>query len=177
MNFQTINSEVKNSLEAIGIIGMDTDGNFEFSDSILDDDMDEIEKQGLKILKPLKSKGTSSKKEKSKKTKAVKVTKETEVTTKEVTIPKKYSIHFSKNEIEEAELVWATMADLGSEVEIKDIFNFIMTKGFTNEDKLEIRKLASSRLLEEKLNKYLKENKLKMDREEVLLHLLNEKLQ
>ncbi|OUR99845.1 hypothetical protein A9Q84_02110 [Halobacteriovorax marinus] len=171
MSFQNINVEVKRNLEAIGIIGMDTDGNFEFSDAILDDDMDEIEKQGLKMLKPLKTKTLVTKKQKKQ------ITKSVAIKSVENTIPKKYSIQFTKNETEEAELVWATMADLGVEVEIKDIFNFVMTKGFTSEDKLEIRKIASSRILEEKLSKYLKDNKLKMDKEEVLLHLLSEKLQ
>lgn len=167
MNFQTIDSQVKNNLEAIGIIGMDTEGNFEFSETVLDDDMEDIEKQGHKMIKPFQKKKVKAKTKKA----PIKEIKE------EVKIPKKYSIGFSKNENEEAELVWATLEDLGSEVEIKDIFSFVMTKGFSNDEKEEIRKIASGRVLEEKLGKYLKENKLKMDREELLLHLLNEKMQ
>jgi hypothetical protein len=167
MNFQTIDSQVKSNLEAIGIIGMDNDGNFEFSDTVLDDDMEDIEKQGLKMIKPFKKKKVKAK------TKKVETVEKKE----EVKIPKKYAINFSKTETEEAELVWATLEDLGQDVEIKDIFSFVMTKGFSSEEKEEIRKIASGRVLEEKLGKYLKENKLKMDREELLLHFLNEKMQ
>ncbi len=169
MNFDSIKDVKKKELEAIGIIGMDTDGSFEFSESVLDDDMDDIEIQGKKILKSIKP--TVKKK-----------TVKAKITTKKVEekilqTPKKYIIQFNKNETEEAELVFATLAELGSEVEIKDIFNYVMTKGFSAEDKFQIQKIASSRLLEEKLNKYLKENKLKLDKEELLLHLLNEKIQ
>jgi hypothetical protein len=160
---------VKNNLEAIGIIGMDDEGNFEFSNTILDDDMEDIEKQGLKMIKPFKAKKP---KKKVTSTKKIEVEK-----TLEIKIPKKYTLNFSKNEAEEAELVHATIEDLGNEVEIKDIFSYVMTKGFSSIEKDEIRKIASTRLLEEKLTKYLKDNKLKMDREELLLHFLNEKLQ
>lgn len=171
MNFESIKDVKKQELEAIGIIGMDADGSFEFSESVLDDDMDDIELQGKKILKTIKT----APKKKASKTKAKQVAKPTEETTFQ--IPKRYSIQFNKNEVEEAELVFATLAELGAEVEIKDVFNYVMTKGFTADDKFQIQKIASSRLLEEKLNKYLKENKLKLDKEELLLHLLNEKLQ
>ena len=172
MNYQTIDSKVKNNLEAIGIIGMDVDGNFEFSDTVLDDDMNDLEKQGLKMIKPLRPLKTKKSKNNLDVVKKVVVEKSIELK-----IQKKYSLTFSKNESEEAELVHATMEDLGSEVDIKDIFSFVMTKGFSNEDKEEIRKIASTRLLDEKLTRYLRENKLKMDREELLLHFLNEKLQ
>ncbi|GEM_PF-4063798 len=170
MNFDSIKEAKKRELEGIGIIGMDNEGNFEFSDSILDDDMDDIEKEGKKILKTIKPTATKKKIKKEKPS-----IKATEQVIKEA--PRRYSIQFNKNEVEEAELAFATLSSLGPEVEIKDIFNYVMTKGFTAEEKFEIQKIASSRLLEEKLNKYLKENKLKMDKEELLLHLLNEKLQ
>lgn len=172
MNFDSIKEVKKQELEAIGIIGMDSDGNFEFSESILDDDMDDIEVQGKKILKTIKANAPKKAKKSAKSKKQVV---NSEVKTQEA--PKRYSIQFNKNEIEEAELVYATLSELGSEVEIKDVFNFVMTRGFSADEKFQIQKIASSRILEEKLNKYLKENKLKMDREELLLHLLNEKIQ
>ncbi|WP_372652093.1 hypothetical protein [Halobacteriovorax sp.] len=170
MNFDSIKEVKKRELEGIGIIGMDNEGNFEFSDSILDDDMEDIEKEGKKILKSIKPAAPKKKAQKEKK--QVKIS---EPVIKEA--PRRYSIQFNKNEVEEAELAFATLSSLGPEVEIKDIFNYVMTKGFSADEKFEIQKIASSRLLEEKLNKYLKENKLKMDKEELLLHLLNEKLQ
>ncbi|ATH08407.1 hypothetical protein BIY24_10740 [Halobacteriovorax marinus] len=185
MNFDSIKEVKKRELEAIGIIGIDDEGNFEFSDSILDDDMEDIEEQGKKILKVSKTSGAKSQAAAQKAIKAApKATKEKKVKKTApkleeqiAQVPKKYTIQFNKNELEEAELAFATLNSLGEEVEIKDIFNFIMTRGFSVDEKFQIQKIASSRILEEKLNKYLKENKLKMDREEVLLHLLNEKIQ
>ncbi len=173
MNFQSINTEIKQNLEAIGIIGMDEDGNFEFSQTVLDDDMEDVEKQGLKMIAPFKK---AAPKKVKKTTKAAKATKVMD-TPQEHKVIRKYTINFSKTETEEAELAMATIEDLGNEVDIKDIFSFVMTKGFSHEEKEEIRKLASARLLEEKLSKYLKDHKLKMDKEELLLHFLNEKLQ
>ncbi|CBW27097.1 hypothetical protein BMS_2297 [Halobacteriovorax marinus SJ] len=173
MNFDSIKEVKKRELEAIGIIGIDDEGNFEFSDSILDDDMEDIEEQGKKILKVSKTvsrKSHTTKEKKSRKSPA-------KISEPIAQAPRKYTIQFNKNENEEAELAFATLSSLGEEVEIKDIFNFIMTRGFSADEKFQIQKIASSRILEEKLNKYLKENKLKMDREEVLLHLLNEKIQ